>query len=153
MGSTQDKAFWFGWFYVVNRCFIVWVQDARCEVYDGCKILAKTCNLVSLGTLAWMGGCFRLGESQGLCMLIFCLLPRKCFHSFVVSMSFSVCLVYICLCAVSWYKKMLIVISGFSLIYNYIFLVIIFNFYYWQCFFFVRNRRKYILRCFPEQEN
>ena len=52
-----------------------------------------------------MGGYFRLGESLGLCILIFCLLTPNCFHSFDVWMCFLVSFVCNCLGAVSWGKK------------------------------------------------
>ena len=84
-----------------------------------------------------MGGCFRLGESLGLCILIFCLLTPNCFHSFDVWMCFLVSFVCNCLGAVSWgKKKMLIILRGFAFIYKYIFPVI-FHLHYWQCSFFL----------------
>ena len=43
-----------------------------------------------------MGGCFRMGESLILGMLILCLLPTNYFHSFFVGIRFSVCFVYNC---------------------------------------------------------
>ena len=47
-----------------------------------------------------MDGCFRLGESLGLYILIFFQLPTNCFHSFFVWIYLSVFLfVYNCLCA------------------------------------------------------
>ena len=46
-----------------------------------------------------MGGCFTLGESLSLLLLIFCLLPGNCFRSFFVWMHFSICFVYNSLCA------------------------------------------------------
>ena len=46
-----------------------------------------------------MGGCFRLGENLGLCILILCMLRANCFHSFFVWMRFSVRFVYNCLWA------------------------------------------------------
>ena len=47
-----------------------------------------------------MDGCFRLGESLELCILIFYLLPTNCFYSFFMWVRFCVCFVYNCLCAV-----------------------------------------------------
>ena len=61
-----------------------------------------------------MGDCFRLGENLGLCMLISCLMPTNCFHSFFVLMRFSVCFVNITAFKHCFMRseKMLIVISG-----------------------------------------
>ena len=50
-------------------------------------------------------GCFTLGESFWLLLMIFCLLPANCLHSFFVWIHFSVCFVYLSLCSVSWDKK------------------------------------------------
>ena len=109
MGVGLGGFMWLMW--------LVWVQGARWECLGGCKVLAKACNLDSLGILAWVI------ESLGLSILILFLLPTNCFHWFFVYMSFSICFVYSCLRALSWDKKMSIVVSGFAFIYKYIFLL------------------------------
>ena len=72
-----------------------------------------------------------MGENLGLCMLISCLMPTNCFHSFFVLMRFSVCFVNITVFKLSFIRsqKMLIVISGCAFIYKYM-LLVIFNFQY-----------------------
>ena len=67
-----------------------------------------------------MGGCFRLGENLGLCILILCMLRANCFHSFFVWMRFSVRFVYNCLWALCQGNKkyILILTSGFDFIYK-----------------------------------
>ena len=75
-----------------------------------------------------MGGCFTLVESLWLLLLIFCVLPANCVYSLFVWMHFSNCFISNCICALSWDKKRLIVISGFACINKCSFLIIIFSF-------------------------
>ena len=46
MGSTWVRGFWFGWFDVVNRGLVVWVQGARREGFGDARFL--------LGLVNWL---------------------------------------------------------------------------------------------------
>ena len=41
MGSTWVWGVWFGWFYVVNWSFVVWVQQARSEGFGDARFLLR----------------------------------------------------------------------------------------------------------------
>ena len=136
MGSTWAEGFWFGWFYVANWGLVFWVQGASRE----------GCHFGNLGMIA----CVVVLYWLRVCDYFFCYFvsyqQTVFIYSSFVWMRFSNCFVYNCLCALSWDKKMLIVISGFACIYKCIYFKILFSIYYYS---FVSNRGKYVLRCFP----
>ena len=77
---------------MVNWGFIVGVQGTRWEDLVGYKACEQYMD-------DNVGGCFTLGESVCLLLLIFSLVPANCFNSFFAWMHFSACFVYNCLCA------------------------------------------------------
>ena len=116
---------------------LVWVQGARWECLGWCKVLAKACNLDSLGILAWVI------ESLGLSILILFLLPTNCFHWFFVYMSFSICFVYSCLRALCHGTKKcrllsvdLLLFTNIYFCYDFQFSLVLLFFFFFFFFFF-----------------